>query len=254
MTGNNRNYILQNRDRLLSRIIGMLRFVDREQAKLAAGFGSTTRINTRLRALVRLGLLKQFFVGTSVGTRKAIYALTRKGAAVADVRFRRVRFLEGRLIGSDLFLEHQLQLNSMYLSLMRTPVGVQMNNWRTFDDPLSPAINLKPDAYCELRSDVVRSVFVEVDMGTETRRIWQRKTSEYLKLAVTEEFERLFQQRQFRVLIVTTSERRLHTILDTVAKQTDKVFFGTTFNAINRESLWGSIWLRPGKPEKVSLL
>ena len=80
------------------------------------------------------------------------------------------------------------------------------------------------------------------------------RSSEYLKLAVTEEFERLFQQRQFRVLIVTTSERRLHTILDTVAKQTDKVFFGTTFNAINRESFWGCIWLRPGKPEKVSLL
>lgn len=254
MTGNNHNYILQNRDRLLLRIIGLLRFVDREQAKLALGFGSTTRINTRLRALVWLGLLKQFFVATSVGTRKAIYALTRRGAAVAGVQFRRVRFLKGRLIGSDLFIEHQLQLNSIYLSLTRPPAGVEMNNWKTFDDPLSPAINLKPDAYCELRSDAVRPVFVEVDMGTEARRIWQRKINEYLKLAVTEDFQRLFQQRQFRVLIITTSERRLQAILATVAKQTDKIFFGTTFNAINRESFWGCIWLRPGKPEKVSLL
>jgi hypothetical protein len=152
-------------------------------------------------------------VATSVGTRKAIYALTRRGAAVAGVQFRRVRFLKGRLIGSDLFIEHQLQLNSIYLSLTGPPTGVEMNNWNTFDDPLSPAINLKPDAYCELRSDAVRPIFVEVDTGTETRRIWRRKTNEYLKLAVTEDFQRLFHQKQFRVLIITTSERRLQAIL-----------------------------------------
>lgn len=254
MTGNSHNYILQDRDRLLLRIIGELRMVDREQARRAAGFASTTRINTRLRALVWMGLLKQFFVGTSAGTRKAIYALTRKGAAVADARFRRVRFLENRLVGADLFLEHQLQLNSVYFGLASPPAGFQMTSWKIFDTTLSPAINLKPDAYFELRADVVRPMFVEVDMGTETRRIWQKKISEYVKLALTEEFGRLFQQRHFRVLILATSERRLQTILDTVAKQTDKIFFGTTLNAINRESLWGNVWLRPGKPEKVSLM
>lgn len=59
-----------------------MRVVDREQAIIAGGFNSTTRVNTRLLALTRAGLLRRFFLGTNAGNRKAIYALSHKGAAL----------------------------------------------------------------------------------------------------------------------------------------------------------------------------
>lgn len=254
MSGSNQGYVLQNRDRHLLTIVGMLRYIDREQAKLAGGFGSTTRVNTRLLALVQMRLLKRFFVGTSVGTKKSIYALTPSGSAVAGLSHRRVRMREGDVIGSDLFLEHQLQINNIYFALLKTPPGLQVESWKTFDERISPTINLKPDAYLELHSTVVRPVFLEVDLGTETRKIWKRKVREYLTLALSGEFTRLFHQSQFRVLVITTSKQRTTGLLKVIAEQTEKIFFVTTFENINRESIWNSIWQRPGNPECVSLL
>ena len=66
MIGNN-HLILQPRDLHLLREVAEMRVLDREQAKIVAGFGSTTRANTRLLALVRAGLLRRFFLGTGGG-------------------------------------------------------------------------------------------------------------------------------------------------------------------------------------------
>ena len=65
MTGNNkkRGLVVQSRDRRLFEELPVMRVVDREQAKIVAGFGSTTRANARLLALVRAGLLRRFFLG-----------------------------------------------------------------------------------------------------------------------------------------------------------------------------------------------
>ena len=47
MTGN-RPMIVQTRDLHLLRELSVMRVIDREQAKVVAGFTSTTRANTRL--------------------------------------------------------------------------------------------------------------------------------------------------------------------------------------------------------------
>ena len=54
--------------------LAVMRVVDREQAKIVAGFGSTTRANARLLALTRAGLLRRFFLGTTGAGQKALYA------------------------------------------------------------------------------------------------------------------------------------------------------------------------------------
>ena len=46
-----------------------MRVIDREQAKCIAGFGSTTRVNIRLLALTRAGLLRRFYSLDGVFTR-----------------------------------------------------------------------------------------------------------------------------------------------------------------------------------------
>src|SRR5690348_2797481 len=74
MLGNNRKgIILQERDRHVLRELGVMRVIDREQAKIVAGFGSTTRANTRLLALVRAGFLRRYFLGMVGGAHKSLY-------------------------------------------------------------------------------------------------------------------------------------------------------------------------------------
>ena len=74
MSGNKHGLILQPRDLQLLRELSVMRIADREQAKLAAGFTSTTRANTRLLALSRAGLLKRFLLGYS-GAKIALYSV-----------------------------------------------------------------------------------------------------------------------------------------------------------------------------------
>jgi len=57
-----------------------MRIIDQEQAKIVAGFGSTTRANVRLLGLTRAGFLRRFFLGTTAGGTKALYAISRQGA------------------------------------------------------------------------------------------------------------------------------------------------------------------------------
>lgn len=254
MTGTDHAYVLQERDQILLRFLSEFRVADREQAKRAVGFGSITRVNVRLLALCRMGLLGRLFVGNSGSSRKAIYWLTRKGAAVAGVQYRRIRLFENSLTGVDLALNHQLHVNAIYLALREAPVGMHIENWKSFDAPIGPAIRLKPDGYFEYTADIKRSAFVEVDMGTETRKIWAKKVHEYVRLAVSGEFARLYGQHHFRTLIVASTEQRLTNIFRVVAEQTDKIFFGTTFDRITASSFWSAIWARPGRTDRLPLL
>jgi hypothetical protein len=99
MIGNN-HLILQPRDLHLLREVAEMRVLDREQAKIVARFGSTTRANTRLLALVRTGLLRRFFLGSG-GGRRALYALTSRGAQVIGVPLRGPRRPQDALLVAD---------------------------------------------------------------------------------------------------------------------------------------------------------
>src|SRR6266851_10169685 len=108
MTGNRRvGIVVQERDRHLLSEVGVMRIIDRETGKIVASFGSTTRANTRLLALTRAGLLRRFFLGTSVGNRKAIYALSSKGAALIGATPRGPRRTNNGLLVADFFVLHQ---------------------------------------------------------------------------------------------------------------------------------------------------
>jgi hypothetical protein len=97
-------------------------------------------------------------------------------------------------------------------------------------------------------------MFLENDRGTEALTVWQQKAALYLQLAVSGEFQRRFRQPQFRVLVVTSSERRLNHIRVVVAKSTDKIFWLTTLDNIHSEGLWSPIWLRPTGDRRLPLL
>ena len=103
-----------------------------------------------------------------------------------------------------------------------------------------------PDGYAELQgSNGVQPVFLEVDLTTETSRVWAKKVELYLKLAASGEFQRIFRHSRFKVAVVCTSDRRLQSLRRTVCKHTTKLFYFTLLETIRRDGLCAAPWLRP---------
>lgn len=259
MTGNRgKGLVLQERDRHLFRELTVMRVIDCEQAKMVAGFGSTSRANSRLLMLTRSGLLRRFFVGTRAGGKKALYTLTARASQIIGVPHRDLRRRSDEILVADFFINHQLSLNAIYCALKYRPIPIpetKFLRWLTFNEPLESGTPLIPDAYAEVSSPGrMLSAFLEVDLGHEGRNVWKGKVQRYLAYAISGNFEKQFRQPQFRVLVVTNSERRLQWVSGLTAKQTEKLFWFSTFDSIHRDGFWSPIWLRPNGDQMQSLL
>jgi hypothetical protein len=259
MSGNRkRGLVLQPRDRQLLTELAVLKVIDREQAQLIAGFHSVTRANTRLLRLSRAGFLSRIFTGTIEGGRKCMYLLTQKGAAAVGVSAPVVKLKREALTSGSPSLDHQQLINAVLLVLKYQPIphhAVTLHRSIAFREQLSASLPLIPDGYCELATPVgIRAMFLEVDLGTEPLRVWTAKVKLYLQLAISGEFAKRFRAEQFRVLVLTSSERRLQYLRRTTAKLTDKIFWFATFESINREGFWAPIWLRPVGDQRLPLL
>lgn len=249
MIGSN-NIIIQPRDLALLRTTALLRAIDREQARMIGGFTSVTRVNAIMLRLVRAGLLNRFFLGVGPGTQKSIYTVSRKGALLAGVLYRRFRRKNNGLYSGDIFLEHQLLLNDIYLSIHKNNSTATVQNWKTFEKPL-PESSVIPDAYFEIvSSELIKPVFLEVDKSTESKKIWRKKAASYLSFALSGSFEKQFHQSQFRVLVITTTEQQLKRIQSAISEQTSKVFWLTTFLDIKALGFFSAIWKRPEGSER----
>ncbi|HEV2199734.1 MAG TPA: replication-relaxation family protein [Bryobacteraceae bacterium] len=257
MAGNDRKLvILQDRDMHLLRELAVMRVIDREQAKVVAGFHSTTRVNARLLALTQAGFLRRFFWGSVGSARKALYSLSPRGAEIVGVPDRGPRRRRDQVLAADFFSIHQLQVNELYCTLKYRPLpnGAKFVRWVSFQEPIAGTA-LIPDGYAEVGiAGKFLAVFFEVDLGTENRAAWQRKVQPYLSYAASGGFTREFHQPQFRTLVVTTSESRLTSLRVATAALTDKIFRFTTGERIKREGFWGNIWQRPTGNERQTLL
>jgi hypothetical protein len=234
--------VLQDRDRHLLEELGVMRVIDRDQAKMVAGFQSTRRVNDRLLTLTRGGFLKRILLGSSEQIAYALAGTSLEPSATMP---------------AVLFVRHQLAINTVYLLVKyrSLPAGVRMLRWMRFDQPLSKTLPLIPDGYFEIESAAqTRSLFLEVDLGTERLPVWQQKTQLYLQLALSGEFTKAFGQPQFRVLVVANNERRAEKIRATVAKSTEKIFWFASQETIERDGLWSPIWFRPQGNQRRSLL
>ncbi|HEY6763216.1 MAG TPA: replication-relaxation family protein [Candidatus Sulfotelmatobacter sp.] len=257
-TSDGEGMVIQERDRHLLRELALLRVIDREQAKMIAGFWSTTRANRRLLALVRTGLLKRFFLGTRGAGQKSIYGISRKGAALVAMPYRGLQRRNDESLVADLFVQHQLAVNDLYCSLTHTPIpipGISCERWVHFFQPVVPEIRLIPDGYVELRAhNVTIACFLEIDRGVETLKTWTEKVRNYLQLALTGTFEREFHQQSFRVLVIANSARRMLSIRKAVLTMTTKIFWFATLADAQGEGFFNPIWLRPKGEDRLPLI
>jgi hypothetical protein len=238
--------VITDRDRQLFAFLAEAKLLDREQIQQLLPFASVTRTNDRLSRLHSNGLLRRCFVGTGAGGRKALYALSSKGASVIGrEKFWRLRSADGELLVGDVSVEHKLAVNWCWLAMLRD-CGANSVRFTRFDEPISPALPLAPDGYAELDlPTAVHPLFLEVDMTTETSRVWEKKVELYLKLAASGEFERMFRRPRFKVAVVCTSERRLKNLRKVIRKQTAKLFYLSLLQTIKRDGFLASPWLRP---------
>jgi hypothetical protein len=100
---------------------------------------------------------------------------------------------------------------------------------------------------------MIRPAFLEVDRGTEGLPVWNKKIKEYIGLAASGEFERIFQKPRFSVLVITVSEKRMQSIRTEIKKATAKIFFLSTLERICTQGFWSAIWLRPEGDDFQSL-
>ena len=259
MSGNEHyGLIVQERDRQLLTELAVMRVIDREQAKIVAGFRSTTRANFRLLALTRAGLLRRFFLGTGGGGKKALYAISEKGAQLAGVPYRGPRRRQDEMLVADFFVQHQFMVNQIYCALKYQTIsvpGVAFRRWIAFHEPIVQGIRLIPDGYVELDTPSgILAAFLEVDLGHESLTVWKEKVRSYLQFALSGDFERRFGQSRFRVLVIAPSERRLHSIRKTVALSTQKIFWFASLSAIRSAEFFGSAWFRPTSEVSQPLL
>jgi len=258
MTGSKRQSVvaITARDRVLLESLLLFRIVDRQQASQIAELPSVGFANKRLLKLVRAGLLKRCFMPTQNRGVGAFYALTGKAIQLIGAEARPLRRKNDALLTTDLFVVHQLAINSVLLQAKQAPaVAGAAARLLTFRSVLSKSVPLLPDAYFELNAPSgLYPMFLEVDLGNESLKVLERKAEQYILLATSGEYQRIFKQLRFRVLIVTSSDRRLEGIRKIISKHTNKIFWFSTLNAINSDGVFAPIWLRPEGQEKQSLL
>src|SRR5690349_7314411 len=89
MSGNSTGgFEVQARDVALLQRLAELRVATVEHLRIGSGFNSRSRLGERLKKMEQAGLIRQDFVGTIQGGRRAIYALTKAGAVVGNVPYR----------------------------------------------------------------------------------------------------------------------------------------------------------------------
>lgn len=249
--------ILQARDRHLLEEIGLMRVVDREQARLVAPFGSVTRANYRLLALTRAGILQRFFLGTEAGGKKALYMLSATGAKLVGTSISGPRRKRDEIVAADLFVAHQSFVNALYCKFKYGPPASnapRFRRWLAFSSPLDHAIPLIPDGYVECDAPGELSAFIEVDLAHERLSVWREKVQSYLRYAVSGHFEEELGRKRFLVLAVCDSEGRMESLRGATAELTEKIFRFATFGSINKLGLWSAIWQKPLGDESHALI
>ncbi len=244
------------RDLDLFRTLVITRVLDVDQVTAVCRFQSVRRTNRRLLKLVRAGLLRRWFIGSPDGGAKALYGLSpQSNGLIGETNRALVHWKRDAIITGNLFLAHQQAVNEFFIQARFRPSGFVCEQWRNFREPISASIPLMPDAYFEVRrGSTVFPMFLEVDLGTETSKVWRRKVEFYLKLALSGEFERMFHEMRFQVVVVLPSIRRLDAIRAVIAKRTEKLFWLSSQDQVRSAGITAPIWLRPVGPTKVALV
>lgn len=234
---------LTGRDRSIVLLVDDRGALTRRQIGKALRFGSVSRVNAVLLRLSQHGYLARRTQGMLHGTKRTVYTLGTNGRELlGQPRLQRSQYQRV----SDLFLEHRLAVNDVWLAFQLDYPGFGLTQWLSEAALAKLALGLVPDGYVEYRlHDQSFAAFLETDLGTETIKRFDNKVRGYLELAFGGRYERIFHRRYFRVLVVTDSDRRLVNLRSCIEARTDRIFWLATRTSIDQGSIFDAIWTRP---------
>ena len=257
------HFVLQERDKQILVALYHWRFLTNDQIQALFDFG-LPQVNIRLRKLFDNQFLSRRFLTNPYGRAKILHFLGPEAIEIVSeilkfdpliVRKKRRRILKAR----DSSLNHQLLINIFRLALtlaLRNNPQAGLEAWKNQKGiPLKSEKKFYADAYFRLRfQNEIFNFFLEIDRSSRIRKQCHEKTEKYLQYGLEGYFERQFGFRFFRVLIVSPNQARLKNLLNVIKRQTDKMFWLTSWEMISPEKILSPIWFRPGKEELSSLL
>lgn len=229
--------VVTERDRALCAEVARFGALTREQAVRLGFFRSRTRANERLKKLSDAGYLAIRSQAVSQRGVRFVYLPGRHLETAGRTRSRLA-------YSSELFVDHQLGLVDARIAFER---HTTLSRWWTDKELAAISLNLIPDAFVEFsHRGHAFAAFIEYDRGTETLARFEQKVRAYLDLAFSGRFERTFNRKFFRLLILTDSVRRLTTLSHMVAKITDRVARFSTLDEMTQHGPMAPIWRRSG--------
>lgn len=269
---------LQTRDVEVVKAVYEYRFLLRDQI-VQLLFPSVRTANRRLKLLFQHGYLQRLFLsdGTPLGEQRAqaIYALDEKGANLLAAEYGidrgEIDWYSHRNQVGEHFIQHHLRINDfrIAITLAAEERGDQVLGWiperKLREDPervRDPKTDKKhpviPDAYFvyELGETGLRAhFFLEIDMATMSNPRFAEKVERYLLYRQGRYFEERYEGRSFRVLVVTTSQRRLRNLKQTTEQAGGKsTFWFATFEGLDSGKILGDIWKMASQTGQYSLL
>ena len=270
--------------RLTERDVDIIQAVNDHRALLgsqiqALFFGSQSSAQYRLSRLFQHEYLdRQFMTVVSGGPASSpiIYTIGRHGEQVLAERrgytTQQLRRPKGGTLAWQ-FLEHLLRLNDVRVAvaLAARAQGWTVETWE--DEPVFRANPdyvlvtdsrgrtrkkpVLPDGYFRLAVGERRAhFFVEVDRGSEPLSQFRSQIEVVQAYTASGQYQVRYSRRSLRVLVVTTSPRRLAN-LKTATREAggDRKYWFTTSDQVTAETvLTGAIWERLGDTSRYALI
>lgn len=217
---------ITDRDIQLLRLIALSHAMTRDQIISEGVFSSVTRLNSRLRQLIGLGLARRletpFFS-------QSIYCVTPKSA---DYLGERVGPLVAGRVGSPRYIQHALMVNEARLEMKRrgmTQWRFEQQLWKTFEYG-GQRYQIKPDGLAILPD---KHVLIEVDLGHTASKKYAEKLKGFDAFVACGLCESAWNVKQLRVLTLTTGERRRRTLESLTPKNARFLHFVLTYQQFN---------------------
>ena len=262
---------LQTRDISLIRILAEdFRILNGEQIGELFPLGSIRRRNFRLKQLRNAGYLSsRELIRMGNVAKHGYYLGPRAPELFSDPTEQRlVRGIRAQVAQlTESGLAHRMLVDSIhirFLTAAREYANYRLVTWidqystwwkelRTYGVPI------QADGYGEylllLHFDNLFTFFMELDLGTEGGATLQDKIDRYVRYAESGLYEKQFAARPFRVLVITTTERRMQGLLKMTESRSTNLFWITTWERFRDSKLLDSYWRRSAAdPEFYSLL
>jgi len=210
-----------DRDIRLVRDISLSHVVSRDQLIELGYFESVTRVNTRLRELCALGALRK------VTTPFHAQSLYIAGPLAGELCGERIERLLADRIGSPRFVRHALSTTNCRIALHKrggTGWRFEQQLWRTVGKH-----EVRPDGLIVLKGN---PTFLEVDLGHVSGPKFSEKLRGFESLTSGTACADLYGFPSFRLLIVSTSSRRVRHLRSLVSDHTRLECLVTTFEEL----------------------